>query len=121
MVLDGCAVEGWAFSHNNVLTWPAGEAQAAGWLQALAAPGGTQLLGCLSGPKDGDSAPLHLSVMASLLASPAACSCLAVCLALRHGNSALLCHAQVSVRPLELEGPQSFALDCVPAPRLASS
>ena len=57
MVLDGCAVEGWAFSHNNVLTWPAGEAQAAGWLQALAAPCGTQLLGCLSGPKDGDSAP----------------------------------------------------------------
>ena len=57
MVLDGRAMEGWAFSHNNVLTWPAGKGQAAGWLQALAAPGGTQLLGCLSGPKEGDSMP----------------------------------------------------------------
>ena len=65
MVLDGRAVEGWAFSHNNVLTWPAGEGQAAGWLQALAAPGGTQLLGCLYGPKDGDSAPPACTCLSS--------------------------------------------------------
>lgn len=56
VTLDGRAVEGWAFTHNNVLTWPRGEGQDAGWLQLLAAPGGTQLLGCLQGPADDASA-----------------------------------------------------------------
>lgn len=57
MVLGGRAVEGWAFTHNNMLTWPRGEGQDAGWLQLLAAPGGTQVLGCLQGPDDDASAP----------------------------------------------------------------
>ena len=84
MVLGGRPVEGWACTHNNMLTWPRGEGQDAGWLQLLAAPGGTQVLGCLQGPADDASAPLLLRWAPPLLfwcasARLTTCRCLAAC------------------------------------------
>jgi hypothetical protein len=61
VTLGGQAVEGWSFSQNNVLVWPRGEGQPGGWLAMLAAPGGTQLLGCLQCPDmDTSAAPAAL-------------------------------------------------------------